>query len=34
MMGSRMIPKKPVPDSIGDGNRFSDMIMRKEMWIV
>jgi hypothetical protein len=24
-----MIPKKPVPDVIGDGNRFSDKIMRK-----
>jgi hypothetical protein len=24
----RMIPKKPVPDLIGDGNRFSDKIMR------
>jgi len=22
-----MIPKKPVPDSIRDGNRFSDQIM-------
>jgi hypothetical protein len=25
-----MIPKKPVPDLIRDGNRFSDKIMRKE----
>jgi acetyl-CoA carboxylase biotin carboxyl carrier protein len=25
-----MIPKKPVPDLIGDGNRFSEKIMRKE----
>jgi hypothetical protein len=25
-----MIPKKPVPDLIGDGNRFSDKIMRKQ----
>ena len=24
-----MIPKKHVPDAIGDGNRFSDKIMRK-----
>jgi hypothetical protein len=24
-----MIPKKPVPDVIRDGNRFSDKIMRK-----
>jgi hypothetical protein len=23
-----MIPKKPVPDLIRDGNRFSDKIMR------
>jgi hypothetical protein len=27
----RMIPKKPVPDLIRDGHRFSDKIMRK--WI-
>ena len=26
-----MIPKKPVPDLIRDGNRFSDKIMRKEI---
>ena len=26
-----MIPKKPVPDLIGDGNRFSDKIMRNEI---
>ena len=25
-----MIPKKPAPDLIGGGNRFSDQIMRKE----
>jgi hypothetical protein len=25
-----MIPKKPVPDLIRDGNRLSDKIMRKE----
>jgi hypothetical protein len=25
-----MIPKKPVPDLIRDGNRFSDKIMRKK----
>jgi hypothetical protein len=25
-----MIPKKHVPDSIRDGNRFSDKIMRKQ----
>ena len=25
-----MIPKKPVPDLIRDGNRFSDKIMLKE----
>ncbi len=25
-----MIPKKPVPDLIGDGNRFSDKIMRNQ----
>ena len=25
-----MIPKKPVPGLIGDGNRFSDQIMRKQ----
>jgi len=25
-----MIPKKPVPDLIRDGNRFSDKIMRQE----
>ena len=25
-----MIPKKPVPDLIRDGNRFSDKIMRKQ----
>jgi len=25
-----MIPKKLVPDLIGDGDRFSDKIMRKE----
>jgi len=24
-----MIPKKPVPDLIRDGNRFSDKIMHK-----
>jgi hypothetical protein len=24
-----MIPKKPFPDTIGDGNRFSDKIMRE-----
>jgi hypothetical protein len=24
-----MIPKKPVPDLIRDGNRFSDKIMRR-----
>jgi hypothetical protein len=27
---TRMISKKPVPDLIRDGNRFSDQIMRKE----
>ena len=26
----RMIPKKPVPDAIGDGNRFSAKIMRQQ----
>jgi hypothetical protein len=26
-----MIPKKPAPDVIGGGNRFSDKIMRKEL---
>ncbi len=26
----RMIPKKPVPGSIGDGNRFSEKIMRNQ----
>jgi hypothetical protein len=25
-----MIPKKPVPDVIGDGNRFSEKIMLKQ----
>jgi hypothetical protein len=25
-----MIPKKPAPDVIGGGNRFSDKIMRKQ----
>lgn len=25
-----MIPKRPVPGLIGDGNRFSDRIMRKQ----
>ena len=25
-----MIPKKPVPDLIRDGNRFSDKIMLKQ----
>jgi len=25
-----MIPKKPAPDSIRDGNRFSDKIMRQQ----
>ena len=25
-----MIPKKPVPDLIGDGNRFSDKIMLQD----
>jgi len=25
-----MIPKKPVPDLIRDGNRFSEKIMRKQ----
>jgi hypothetical protein len=25
-----MIPKKPVPDLMRDGNRFSDKIMRKQ----
>jgi hypothetical protein len=25
-----MIRKKPVPDLIGDGNRFSEQIMRKQ----
>ncbi len=25
-----MIPKKPAPDLIGGGNRFSDKIMRNE----
>ena len=25
-----MIPKKPVPDGIGDGYRFSDKIMRNQ----
>jgi len=28
-----MIPKKPVPDVIGDGNRFSDKIMRNLKWL-
>jgi hypothetical protein len=27
---SRMIPKKPVPDLIRDGNRFSEETMRKQ----
>ena len=26
----RMIPKKPAPDLIRGGNRFSEMIMRKQ----
>jgi hypothetical protein len=26
-----MIPKKPVPDLIRDGNRFSDQIMRNKL---
>jgi hypothetical protein len=26
-----MIPKKPAPDLIRGGNRFSDKIMRKKM---
>ena len=26
-----MIPKKPVPELIRDGNRFSDKIMLKEI---
>ena len=26
-----MIPKKPVPDLIRDGKRFSDKIMRKKV---
>ena len=26
-----MIPKKPVPDLIRDGNRFSDKIMSKKI---
>jgi hypothetical protein len=30
MIGVRMIPKRPVPDSIRDGNRFSEKIVRKE----
>jgi len=25
-----MIPKKPVPDAIRDGHRFSEKIMRKQ----
>jgi len=25
-----MIPKKPAPDLIGGGNRFSDQIMRQK----
>lgn len=29
-----MIPKKPVPDSIRDGNRFSDKIMLKDRKIL
>jgi hypothetical protein len=27
-----MIPKKPVPGLIGDGNRFSEKIMRIKKW--
>jgi hypothetical protein len=27
---SRVIPKKPVPDPIGDGHRFSEKITRQE----
>jgi hypothetical protein len=26
-----MIPKKPVPDLIRDGNRFSEKIMREQI---
>jgi hypothetical protein len=26
----RVTPKKPVPDLIGDGNRFSDQVTRKK----
>ncbi len=29
MMDQSMIPKKPVPDVIRDGSRFSDKIMLK-----
>jgi hypothetical protein len=28
----RMIPKKPAPDLIRGGHRFSDKIMRKRTW--
>jgi hypothetical protein len=28
-----MIPKKPVPDLIRDGVRFSEKIMRKQMFL-
>jgi hypothetical protein len=30
MIRPRMIPKKPAPDLIWGGNRFSDQIMRKQ----
>ena len=29
LIGKSMIPKKPAPDLIRGGNRFSDKIMRK-----
>jgi hypothetical protein len=30
--GKRMIPKKPAPDLIRGGHRFSEKIMRKGNW--
>jgi hypothetical protein len=29
-----MIPKKPVPHVMRDGNRFSEEIMRQEMTVI